>query len=200
MTYLKRVRAESDQCENNEVWTGLWLDHTNPSDQLDQQKSAISKYSRSLAPIVCLSLKCSVSSGWIPFIWSSLICGGLKEEEESQVSTSRSDNTVCWSRQVRKVLCENVVTFWSFISNWKQGQEDHEFILILRIELLHYMQMRQGACEKHYELGLSRQLSHLSLTKTNKKWCSVIALWQLIAKIQCYWLAVSALLHTWLNR
>lgn len=97
---------------------------------------------------MCLSLKCSVNSGWLPFIWSSLICRGLREEEESQVSTSRSDNTVCWSRQVRKILCENVVTFWSFISNWKQGQEDHEFILVLRIELLPYMQMRKGSMWK----------------------------------------------------
>lgn len=146
---------------------------------------------------MCLSLKSSVNSGCLPFIWSSLMCRGFREEEESQVSTSRSDNTVCWYKQVRKILCENVVTFCSFISNWKQGQED--FFLILRTELLHYMQMRHGACEKHYELGLLRQLSHLSLKKMNKRWCSVIAMWQLTAKIQCYWLTFSPLLHTWLK-
>lgn len=123
----------------SKVWVSLWegwsLDSkhwTNSSHHVDLQICYFKGNSYSVVAIVHLSLKVRGNSSQLPFIWFSLICGREWELEESQVSTTRSDNGVCWSGQVRKKLCENVVTFCSFISNLKQGQEDRISLFLTR--------------------------------------------------------------------
>lgn len=123
-----------------EVWVRVWevwsATVAYSSQHTDLQICYFRGNSYSVVSIVHLSLKFSVNSSQLPFIWISLICGRQKEVEESQVSTTRSDNRVCWSRQVKKNLCENVVTFCSFISNLKQGQDDRiSLFLMWRIGL-----------------------------------------------------------------
>lgn len=169
-TRFSWVRFES-ACGKGEVWTAntglialtMWT-----------SKSAISKgNSYSVIAIVHLSLKFCGNSSQLPFIWFSLICGRERELEESQVSTTRSDNGVCWSRQVRKKLCENVVTFCSFISNLKQGQEDRiSLFLMRRIGLELYVMVDANEAEsvqKEVLLAATLKLpSYLSLTKCTK--------------------------------
>lgn len=128
----------------SKVWVSLWEEWslgskhwTNSPHHIDLQICYFKGNSYSVVASVHLSLKFSGNSSQLPFICFSLICG--REWEESQVSSTRSDNEVCWSRQVRKKLCENVVTFCSFISNLKQGQDRISLFSMQRIGLKLYV-------------------------------------------------------------
>ncbi len=113
---LQWVRTYSEQCGNSDVYRRFTQTNWTSKNAVSEAIPSTTLY---------LNLRCSLNSARLPFIWSSLKCRGPGVAEESQVSTSRSDNRVCWFRQLRANFCENVVTLASFISSWKQGHEEH---------------------------------------------------------------------------